>query len=106
MDLPRGTAEALEAARLASSNFRERISSDASLTRPMIHLSNAHEIVIDKYNYEQPFMERYSYFDSVLDIASNSHAADEIRRLTNELVDLRLGITGSVEPLRKRRDET
>lgn len=51
-------------------------------------------------------MERYSYFDSVLDIASNSHAADEIRRLTNELVDLRLGITGSVEPLRKRRDET
>lgn len=93
LDLPPDTAEELEAARLASSNFRERILSDITalpLTRLMTHLTNAHEIVIDKYNHEQPFLEGYSYFDSVLDIASSSHAADEIRRLTNELVGLRL----------------
>jgi chromosome partitioning protein len=93
LDLPPGTAEALEAARLAFSNFRERILSDITalpLTRLVTHLTNAHEIVIDKYNYEQPFMEGYSYFDSVLDIAPHSHAADEIRRLTSELVGLRL----------------
>lgn len=93
LDLPPGTAEALEVARLASSRFREHILSDIMalpLTRLMTHLTNAHEIVIDKYNYEQPFMEGYSYFDSVLDIAPHSHAADEIRRLTIALVDLRL----------------
>jgi len=93
MDLAPDTAEALEVARLASSKFRERILSDITalpLTRLMTHLTNAHEIVIDKYNYEQPSMEGYSYFDSVIDIAPHSHAADEIRRLTTELVGLRL----------------
>ena len=54
------------------------------------HLTNAHEVVIDKYNYDQPFMEGFSYFDSVLDISPESHAADEIRRLAAELVDYRL----------------
>ncbi|WP_238938614.1 hypothetical protein [Pseudomonas typographi] len=93
LDLPPDTAEELEAARFASSNFRERILSDITalpLTRLMTYLTNAHEIVIDNYNHRQPSMEGYSYFDSVLDIASSSHAADEIRRLTRELVDLRL----------------
>lgn len=56
----------------------------------MTHLTNAHAIVIDKYNYDQPFMEGFSYFDSVLNISPDSHAADEIRRLAAELVDYRL----------------
>lgn len=93
LDLPLGTSETLETARLNSSRCREHILSDITalpLTRLMTHLTNAHEIVIDKYNDEQPFMAGYSYFDSVLDIASSSHAADEIRRLTHELIDLRL----------------
>ncbi|TDV50207.1 hypothetical protein EC919_107226 [Pseudomonas graminis] len=76
----------LEAARFASSNFRERILSDITalpLTRLMTHLTNAHEIAIDSYNHRQTAMDGDSYFDSVLDIASSSHAADEIRRLTH-----------------------
>ena len=93
MEVPPERAEELETARFASSKFRERILSDIialPLPRLLTHLTSAHEVVIDKYNHEQPFMEGYSYVDSVLDIASNSHAADEIRRLTNELVDFRL----------------
>ncbi|QJI41065.1 AAA family ATPase [Pseudomonas sp. ADAK2] len=93
LEIPPELAEGLEARRFASSTFRERILSDIKslpLTRLMTHLTNAHEIVIDKYNNDQPFMEGFSYFDSVLDISPDSHAADEIRRLTTELVDLRL----------------
>lgn len=93
LEIPLPTAEALEMTRLASRRFRERILRDITalpLTRLMTHLSNAHEIVIDKYNNDQSWEEGYSYFDSVLDIAPHSHAADEIRRLTNELVERRL----------------
>lgn len=43
-----------------------------------------------EYNNDQQFMEGFSYFDSVLDISPDSHAADEIRRLATELVDYRL----------------
>jgi chromosome partitioning protein len=93
LEIPPELAEGLEARRFASSTFRERILSEIKslpLTRLMTHLTNAHEIVIDKYNNDQPFMEGFSYFDSVLDISPDSHAADEIRRLATELVDLRL----------------
>ena len=93
LDISPEMAEGLEAERLVSSRFRERILSDIKslpLTRLLTHVTNAHEIVIEKYSNDQPFMDGFSYFDSVLDISPDSHAADEIRRLTAELVDLRL----------------
>lgn len=93
LEIPPALVEGLEARRLSSSKFREHILKDIKslpLTRLMTHLTNAHEVVIDKYNYDQPFMESFSYFDSVLDISPESHAADEIRRLAAELVDYRL----------------
>lgn len=93
LEIPSALAEELEARRLSSSRFREHILRDIKslpLTRLMTHLTNAHEVVIDKYNNDQPFMEGFSYFDSVLDISPDSHAADEIRRLATELVDYRL----------------
>lgn len=93
LEIPPELAEGLEARRFVSSKFRESILSDIKslpLTRLMTHLTNAHEIVIDKYNDDQPFMEGFSYFDSILDISPDSHAADEIRRLATELVDFRL----------------
>lgn len=93
LDISPDLAEGLEEQRFVSSKFRERILGDIKalpLTRLLTHLTNAHEIVIDKYNTDQPFMDGYTYFDSVLDISPDSHAADEIRRLTTEIVDLRL----------------
>lgn len=42
---------------------------------------------IARYNRTKSFREGYCYFDSVVDFAPNSLASDEIRRLTDELID-------------------
>lgn len=53
-------------------------------------LTSAHKIAIEMYNHGRSFLEGYSYFHSLADVAPQSHAAREIRRLTEELVHFRL----------------
>lgn len=63
-----------------------------SLDFPLLatQMTSAHKIAIEIYNYDRPFMDGYCYFHSLLDIAPDSPAADEICRLTEELVNCRM----------------
>jgi len=56
---------------------------------PMLRtfLTKAHAMETEKYNRGRGFWDRYGYFDSLIDISPNSLASDEIRRLTDELID-------------------
>jgi hypothetical protein len=53
-------------------------------------MTAAHEIVIDMYNSTRDLMNGYCYFHSILDIAPNSYACEEVFRLTEELTDYKL----------------
>lgn len=59
------------------------------MLRLYTHLTNAHEVVIERYNSTRSLENGYAYFHSILDVAPFSHAADEVERLTEELIDLR-----------------
>lgn len=83
----------LEVARFNENARRERILSDIkSLKAPLLstRLTSAHEVVIDNYNSTRKFMQGYCYFHSVLDVAPTSFSAEEIRQLTDEIIDYRL----------------
>lgn len=56
---------------------------------PMLRtfLTKAHAMETEKYNRDRGFWDRYGYFDSLIEIAPDSLASDEIRRLTDELID-------------------
>lgn len=56
---------------------------------PMLRtfLTKAHAMETEKYNRGRGFWDRYGYFDSLIEISPNSLASDEIRRLTDELID-------------------
>lgn len=56
---------------------------------PMLHtfMTKAHSMEIARYNSARGFWDGYCYFDSVVDFAPNSLASDEVRRLTDELID-------------------
>jgi len=56
---------------------------------PMLRtfLTKAHAMETEKYNRGRGFWDRYGYFDSLIEISPNSLASDEIRRLTDELLD-------------------
>lgn len=53
-------------------------------------LTAAHRVAIEIYNKDKAFMEGYSYFHSLADVAPDSHAAREMRRLTDELINFRM----------------
>ena len=83
----------MEAERLSSSIYQERILGsikELSMPRLYTQLTNAHQIAIDRYNTAGFPEKEYSFFDSILDVAPSSHAADEIERLTAELIGFRL----------------
>jgi chromosome partitioning protein len=93
LDLSLDAVAGLEEGRFSSLRYRERILNDITalpFLRLNTHLTNSHELAIDYHNIGRDLMDGYGYFDSVLDFAPKSYAADEMRRLTNELVDLRL----------------
>ncbi|MFI7836975.1 AAA family ATPase [Pseudomonas asiatica] len=50
-------------------------------------MTKSHAMETEKYNRQREFKDAYGYFDSLLDIAPNSVASHEIRRLTDELLD-------------------
>ncbi|SUD79155.1 Uncharacterised protein [Pseudomonas putida] len=50
-------------------------------------MTKAHSMEIARYNSTRGFWDGYCYFDSVVDFAPDSLASDEIRRLTDELID-------------------
>lgn len=56
---------------------------------PMLRtfLTKAHAMETEKYNRGRGFWDRYGYFDSLIEIAPDSLASDEIRRLADELID-------------------
>ncbi len=56
---------------------------------PMLRtfMTKAHSMEIARYNSTRGFWDGYCYFDSVVDFAPDSLASDEIRRLTDELID-------------------
>ena len=56
---------------------------------PMLRtfMTKAHSMEIARYNSTRGFWDGYCYFDSVVDFAPDSLARDEIRRLTDELID-------------------
>lgn len=56
---------------------------------PMLRtfLTKAHAMETEKYNRGRDFWDKYGYFDSLIEIAPNSLASDEVRRLTDELMD-------------------
>jgi len=91
--LDENTSARLESSERQVIDRRERILKkikNLPLLRLDTRLTNAHEIVIERYNSTRELMDGYAYFDSVLDIAPDSHAAEEIALLTAELVDFRL----------------
>ncbi|MDD1943712.1 MULTISPECIES: ParA family protein [Pseudomonas] len=69
---------------------QSRVYSDArQLAVPMLRtfMTKAHAMETEKYNRGRDAKEGYGYFDSLLDIAPDSLASDEIRRLTDEILD-------------------
>lgn len=56
---------------------------------PMLRtfMTKSHSMEIARYNSTRGFWDGYCYFDSVVDFAPNSLASDEVRRLTDELID-------------------
>ena len=59
------------------------------LKMPMLRtfMTKAHSMEIARYNSTRGFWNGYCYFDSVVDFAPNSLASDEVRRLTDEIID-------------------
>ncbi|WP_455922673.1 ParA family protein [Pseudomonas putida] len=53
-------------------------------------LTSAHRSVIQRYNHGKHLSDTFCHFDTVLDAAPNSAATDEIMRLVDELLDVRL----------------
>lgn len=85
--------EQLENSRFAMYRRRERILKRIRalpMLRLYTQLTNAHEVVVERYNSTRSLEDGFSYFHSTLDVAPCSHAADEIERLTEELIDLRV----------------
>src|SRR5450830_1480927 len=56
------------------------------LAVPMLRtfMTKAHAMETEKSNRGRDTIDGYGYFDSLLDIAADSLASDEIRRLTDE----------------------
>lgn len=77
--------EVIEAYQLQSMVY----ASAKELKIPMLRtfLTKAHAMETEKYNRGRGFWDRYGYFDSLIEIAPDSLASDEVRRLTDELID-------------------
>jgi chromosome partitioning protein len=77
--------EVIEAYQLQSMVY----ASAKELKIPMLRtfLTKAHAVETEKYNRGRGFWDKYGYFDSLIEIAPDSIASDEVRRLTDELID-------------------
>jgi hypothetical protein len=83
----------LEDARHAYTRRRETILKaieELELPTLTTELTAAHRVAIEIFNKDKAFMEGYGYFHSLADIAPDSHAAREMRRLTDELIKFRM----------------
>jgi chromosome partitioning protein len=83
----------LAAARHRFCEHRERVLEMIdTLDLPMLttELSGAYRIANERNEFAHENPLHFCYFDSVMDFAPKSHAAREIRRLTNELIHWRL----------------
>lgn len=70
--------------------YQSRVYSDARRLRvPMLRtfMTKAHAMETEKYNRSRESIDGYGYFDSLINVAPDSLASDEIRRLTDELLD-------------------
>ncbi|UVM47695.1 AAA family ATPase [Pseudomonas sp. B21-015] len=63
-----------------------------ALDLPMLttEMTASHKIAIELYNESRDFLDGYCYFHSLIDVAPHSHAAGEVRRLTDELINSRM----------------
>jgi len=50
-------------------------------------MTASYKVAIEHYNESRAFLDGYYYFHSLADVAPHSHAAGEIRRLTEELIN-------------------
>lgn len=69
---------------------QSRVYYDArQLAVPMLRtfMTKAHAMETEKSNRGRDTIDGYDYFDSLLDIAADSLASDEIRRFTDEMLD-------------------
>lgn len=67
-----------------------RVYSEArKLGLPMLRtlMTKSHAVEVARYNSTRSFWEGYCYFDSVVEFAPDSLASDEVRRLTDELIE-------------------
>ncbi|POF88346.1 hypothetical protein BGP80_10370 [Pseudomonas putida] len=67
-----------------------RVYSEArKLGLPMLRtlMTKSHAVEVARYNSTKSFWEGYCYFDSVVEFAPDSLASDEVRRLTDELIE-------------------
>jgi chromosome partitioning protein len=79
--------------------YQTRVYSEArKLGLPMLRtlMTKSHAMEVARYNSTRSFWEGYCYFDSVVEFAPDSLASDEVRRLTDELIECctgpRLGV--------------
>ncbi|UVM47683.1 AAA family ATPase [Pseudomonas sp. B21-015] len=92
-DLNDETHEELRQAKRAEYLRRERIyQMIRTLDFPILstEMTASYKVAIEHYNEGREFLEGFCYFHSFADVAPNSHAAGEIRRLAEELINSRL----------------
>jgi chromosome partitioning protein len=93
MNLDEAQCQRLNEARHTVCQARERVLEQIeALDLPLLktELTSAYSIALDMYELNSDDPQECSYFDSLLDFAPRSHAAREIRRLTDELINWRL----------------
>lgn len=93
LTLDTAQSERLDAARYARCRVREHVLEQIeALDFPHLRteLTSAYNIAADMYEQNSSDPQECGYFDSLLDFAPRSHAAREIRRLTDELINWRL----------------
>jgi chromosome partitioning protein len=89
-DLDDEIHEELMQAKRAQTLRRERIyQMIRALDFPILstEMTASHKVAIEHYNESRAFLDGYCYFHSLADVAPHSHAAGEIRRLTEELIN-------------------
>ncbi|MBF8644593.1 ParA family protein [Pseudomonas pudica] len=93
MTLSEAQIEQLQFARHRNCKAREHLLEKIdALDFPLLHteLTKAYDIATEMYETNPANPQECDYFDSLLDYAPKSHAAREIRRLTEELIKWRL----------------
>jgi len=95
-DLPNLTDEILELLRQAKRTEHMRREHIYGMIRELdfpilsTEMTASYKVAIERYNEGREFLAGYCYFHSLADVAPNSHAAGEIRRLTEELIHSRM----------------